>query len=345
MVQSARRKAEPSWDPLMGPGTGCDCVGDWGKGVSELPSRRLDVSAAALGRSLSSSWAGALPESDNSDRHAAGGLGAGVRYCFDDIDQEGSGVGALKGKTALVTGASRGIGRGIARRLAQDGALVAVHYGRNQDAAMETVELVRKEGGRAFPLEAELGVPGDAERLYARFDAEMGRLGEGTQLDILVNNAGASGSARISEVTPELFDRLFAVNTKALLFLVQLGLERMGGGGRIINISSAVTRIAYPRSVIYSMTKGAVDTLTLALAKELGPRGITVNAVAPGFVATDMNAALRDTPQGYAQLAALSVFDRIGRPGDVGDIVAFLASDASRWITGQRIDATGGSML
>ncbi|MEV6655254.1 SDR family oxidoreductase [Streptomyces sp. NPDC051219] len=252
---------------------------------------------------------------------------------------------ALEGKTALVTGASRGIGRGVAQRLAQDGALVAVHYGTRGPAAREVVERIRKDGGRAFSVGAELGVPGDVEALYTAFDAGMADEGEPPVLDILVNNAGASGSGRIDEATPEVFDRLFAINVKAPLFLIQQGLKRMRDGGRIINISSAATRIAFPESVTYAMTKGAVDTLTLAVAKEVGGRGITVNAVAPGFVETDMNARRRETPEAAAALAAYSVFGRTGQPADVADIVAFLASDDSRWITGQYIDATGGTGL
>ncbi|AKJ15786.1 short-chain dehydrogenase (plasmid) [Streptomyces incarnatus] len=254
-------------------------------------------------------------------------------------------MGVLTGKTALVTGASRGIGRTIATKLAQEGALVAVHFHADRAAADKTLDTIASSGGQAFALKAQLGVPQDAETLYGEFDAGLARYGRAPRLDILVNNAGTSGSARIDEVTPELFDRIFAVNAKALLFVVQQGLQRMREGGRIINVSSAATRIAYPESVAYAMSKGAVDTLTLALAKELGPRGITVNAVRPGFIETDMNRAKRSTPEAAAQLASWSVFDRIGQPSDVADIVAFLASDASRWITGQCIDASGGSRL
>jgi 3-oxoacyl-[acyl-carrier protein] reductase len=254
-------------------------------------------------------------------------------------------MGSLTGKTALVTGASRGIGRGIARKLAQQGALVAVHYGENEQAARETLEAIGQEGGQAFPVRAELGVPGDVEALYAQLEDGLARQGQGPELDILVNNAGVSGSARIHEVTPELFDRLFTVNTKSLLFVVQRGLKNLRNEGRIINVSSAATRIAYPDSVVYSMTKGALNTFTLALAKELGPRGITVNAVGPGFVETDMNARKRMTAHATAELAAWSVFNRIGQPSDIAEIVAFLASDASRWITGQCLDASGGSRL
>ncbi|MGW3952338.1 SDR family oxidoreductase [Streptomyces sp. NPDC004752] len=254
-------------------------------------------------------------------------------------------MGELTGRTALVTGASRGIGRAVARRLARDGALVAVHYSSNETAARRTLELIAEDGGQAFRVRSELGVPGDAETLYTRLEEKLADQGAGTDLDILVNNAGISGPARLHDVTPELFDRLFAVNTRAPFFLVQRGLKNLRDGGRIINISSAVTRIAYPESIAYAMAKGALNTFTLALAKELGPRGITVNAVSPGFVETDMNARKRTTPEATAQLAALSVFNRIGHPADIADIIAFLATDRSRWITGQCIDASGGSRL
>ncbi|MER7155130.1 SDR family oxidoreductase [Streptomyces lydicus] len=254
-------------------------------------------------------------------------------------------MGDLNGKTALVTGSSRGIGRGIAQRLAQDGALVAVHYGHNDTAAKETAETIRGAGGRAFIIGAELGVPGDAETLFAAFDDGLAACGAEPGLDILVNNAAISLPGHIDEVTPEEFDRTLAVNTKAPFFLIQHGLRRMRDGGRIINISSAVTTTAFPSTIAYGVSKGAVDTLTLTLAKDLGARGITVNTIAPGFVATDMNAAMRATPEAEAALASISVFNRLGRPADIADVAGFLASDDSRWITGQRFDVTGGSML
>ncbi|PNE37512.1 SDR family oxidoreductase [Streptomyces noursei] len=254
-------------------------------------------------------------------------------------------MGDLYGKTALVTGSSRGIGRGIAQRLAQDGAVVAVHYGSNEGAAKETVEGIRDNGGRAFLIGAELGVPGDAEALFDSFDAGLATAGAEPGLDILVNNAAISLPGHIGEVTTEEFDRTIAINTKAPFFIIQHGLRRMRDGGRIVNISSAVTSTAFPSTIAYGLSKGAIDTLTRTLAKDVGDRGITVNTVAPGFIETDMNAAMRSTPEAHAALAAISVFNRLGRPADVADVVAFLASDDSRWITGQRIDVTGGSML
>ncbi|MFJ4965389.1 3-oxoacyl-[acyl-carrier-protein] reductase FabG [Streptomyces sp. ADI96-02] len=252
---------------------------------------------------------------------------------------------SLAGKVALVTGASRGIGRGIARRLARDGALVAVHYGTREPAALEVVDAIRKDGGRAFAVGAPLGVEGDAEALYGGFAAGMAAEGESPVLDILVNNAGVSGSGRIGAASSENFDRMFAVNVKAPLFLIQRGLELLRDDGRIVNISSAAARIAFPESVTYAMTKGAVETMTRALAKEVAGRGITVNAVVPGFVATDMNAGRRRTPEAAAALAAHSVFGRIGSPADIADVVAFLASADARWVTGQCVDATGGTGL
>ncbi|MGI5375558.1 SDR family oxidoreductase [Streptomyces sp. CA-251387] len=260
---------------------------------------------------------------------------------------------ALTDKIALVTGAGRGIGRGIAERLARDGALVGVHYGHSAAAALEVVAEIRRNGGRAFPVRAELGVPGDADAVFAAFDAGLREQADTAaaadvpgSLDILVNNAGTSGSGPIGEAVPEVFDRMIAVNAKAPFFLTQRALPRLRDGGRIINISSlASRRVAFPESVAYAMSKGALDTMTLCLAKELGGRGITVNTVGPGFVETDMNARRRATPEGRAALAARSVFGRIGKPSDVADVVAFLASDDSRWITGQYLDVSGGTGL
>ncbi|MGY5133610.1 SDR family oxidoreductase [Streptomyces nigrescens] len=257
-------------------------------------------------------------------------------------------MSALSGKTALVTGGSRGIGRAISERLAREGARVGVHYGRDGTAAKETVSAIETGGGQAFAIQAELGVPGDAEALWAAFDEQA----EG--LDILVNNAGINKAAdgtlkRIESVTSEDFDLLFAVNTKAPFFIAQQALPRLRDGGRIINTSTGLTRgAAKPELIAYAMTKGAIDVFTSTLAKDLGPRGITVNAVAPGAVNTDMNAAWL---QGEANAGArqrvreISPLGRIADPTDIGDIVAFLASDDSRWVTGQWIDATGGALL
>ncbi|MFF9064877.1 SDR family oxidoreductase [Streptomyces sp. NPDC014891] len=247
----------------------------------------------------------------------------------------------LAGRTALVTGGSRGIGRAIALRLAADGARVGVHYAANEAAAKETVAAIEAAGGSAFALRTELGVPGDADALWAAFDAGAG---DDHGLDILVNNAGIAGPGLIHEVEEADYDRVFAVNAKAPFFIVQKGLDRLRDGGRIINISSGVTKVAFPGMTAYAAAKGAVEVLTLTLAQTLGSRGITVNAVSPGTIETDIHPWLAD-PAAKAHAAGFSVFNRVGQPGDVADVVGFLASDDARWVTGQNIDASGGSGL
>ncbi|WP_261564422.1 SDR family oxidoreductase [Frankia gtarii] len=252
----------------------------------------------------------------------------------------------LDGRTALVTGASRGIGRSIAQRLADDGALVAVHYGRDEAAAEETVRRITEAGGRAFTVRADLEVPDAAGTLWAAFDAGLAETHVAPGVDILVNNAGISSSSDLPGTAVTEFDRVFAVNIRAPFFVIQESLPRLRDGGRIINISSGVTRIAAPEMVTYAMSKGALNTLSHSLAKGLGARGITVNAVSPGIVDVDSNAMwLRDDPDQLAHWSSFSAFNRVGRPVDVADVVAFIASDEARWIIGQIIDATGGAHL
>ncbi|POX63480.1 short-chain dehydrogenase [Streptomyces sp. Ru62] len=250
----------------------------------------------------------------------------------------------LAGKTALVTGGSRGIGRAISRRLAQDGALVAVHYGHDASAAERTVKEIEADGGRAVAVHAELGVHGDADTLWSAFDRALADRGADGGLDILVNNAGITVPRRIADVTEADYDRVFAINTKAPFFIVQRGLDRLRDGGRIVNISSVATRVAFPAIVSYTMTKAALDYLTLALAQELGPRGITVNAVAPGYTETEINPTLA-VPEIRRRYSEASVFSRLGQPVDIADVVSFVASDDARWVTGQWIDASGGAHL
>ncbi|MEU3947644.1 SDR family oxidoreductase [Streptomyces sp. NPDC029526] len=255
-------------------------------------------------------------------------------------------MGALTGRTALVTGGSRGIGRAVAERLGAEGALVAVHYGRDAAAADEVVGSVRAGGGRAFAVRADLSGPEGVATLWEGYDRQVLEHADGAGLDILVNNAGITPRGEIEETTAEAFDAAVAVNMRAPFFLTQQGLKRLHDGARIINVSSGATRIALTDIIAYAMTKGAVDAFTLTLAKTLGPRGITVNAVAPGIIDTDMNATwLRGNEAAQRSAADLSALGRVGRPEDVADVVAFLASDDARWVTGQVIDATGGSQL
>ncbi|MFG1948852.1 SDR family NAD(P)-dependent oxidoreductase [Nonomuraea sp. NPDC048826] len=242
-------------------------------------------------------------------------------------------------KTALVTGASRGIGRATALRLARDGHRVGVHYGVNEAAAEETVRLIEADGGSAFALRADLGEPEQVEALAAQVARAADRL------DVLVNNAAIAASGPMEQETVETFDRLFAVNVRGLFFLTRLLLPLIPDGGRIVNVTSGVAHIAFPEMIAYSMTKGAVRTFTLALAKEVGPRGITVNDVAPGIIDTDVNADWLSTPEGEAFAKSVHAVNRVGRADEIAEVIAFAASPGASFMTGRTLDATGGANL
>jgi NAD(P)-dependent dehydrogenase (short-subunit alcohol dehydrogenase family) len=249
------------------------------------------------------------------------------------------------GKTALVTGASRGIGRATAVELGREGVLVAVHYAENHGAAEETVTRIEKDGGRAFAVQARLGVPGDVDELFLAVERGLQEHTGSTTLDILINNAAEISPNGIApeDVTPEQFDRFFAVNIKAPFFLVQRALPLLPEGGRIINISSGMTRLAMPQQMVYALTKGALEQLTLHFARHLAPRGITVNTVAPGN--TDNGNPVFRIPGVADRLAQMSAFKRLAKTEDVANVIAFIASAEARWITGAFIDASGGSLL
>ncbi|AXE89714.1 SDR family oxidoreductase [Streptomyces sp. Go-475] len=251
----------------------------------------------------------------------------------------------LRNRTALVTGAGRGIGRGIARRLARDGALVAVNYAADATAARETVTLIEKAGGRAFAVQAELGGPGSVERLLAAVEQGLVERTGAATIDILVNNAAVTGftGAMPDAVTEEMLDRCYTVNAKAPFLLIQKALRFIPDGGRVINISSGMTRSAVPEHIAYAMGKGALEQITRHLAPVLAARGITINTVAPG-VTDNGDPVFRDA-EALRRMAALSVFDRVGTVSDIADVVAFVACDDSRWITGAFLDATGGTLL
>lgn len=251
---------------------------------------------------------------------------------------------ALASKIALVTGASRGIGRAIALRLGGDGALVAVHYNNNRAEADSCVAAIEAAGGTAFAIAADLAEPAGPEQLFAAFDTALRGRGTAVRLDILVNNAGIAGRQAIDVVTEAEFDRLVAINLRAPFFLIQRALPRLAEGGRIVNVTSTAARIGYAETPVYAATKAALQSLTLSTAKRLGARGITVNAVAPGATRTDLNALARD-PESARLIAAETILGRVGEPDDIAAVVAFLVSDAARWITGQVIEASGGLRL
>ncbi|OWT80387.1 MULTISPECIES: SDR family oxidoreductase [unclassified Achromobacter] len=249
----------------------------------------------------------------------------------------------LNGKIALVTGASRGIGRAIASALAQQGASVVIHYKQADDAAASLAAQIRAQGGQAWTVAADLAAP-DGHIVLATGLQAILREARADALDILVNNAGVGLRARIADVRPEDFDRVLQVNLKTPFFLIQKLLPVLRDGGRIINVSSMGTRAAYPEMSVYAPAKAGLEALTLLLAAELGARGITVNAVLPGATATDLNERARD-PEKAKVIAQTVALGRVGQPDDIADIVAFLASDGGRWITGQSIDATGGQRI
>ncbi|HKW28313.1 MAG TPA: SDR family oxidoreductase [Verrucomicrobiae bacterium] len=242
---------------------------------------------------------------------------------------------SLKGKVALVTGASRGIGRAIAERLSRDGAAVAVNYASNAGEARKVVAQIEASGGKAFAIQADVGRVPEIVRL---FDETIARFGK---LDILVNNAGIMPVKLVSAVTEAEFDRIFAVNVKGTFFACQQAATRLAEGGRIINMSSSTTARMMPNYGAYVATKGAVEQLTRSLAGELGPRRITVNIISPGPTDTELFNAGK-TPEQIQQFARASAFGRLGQPMEIAEMVAFLAGEAAGWVTGQNIRVNGG---
>jgi 3-oxoacyl-[acyl-carrier protein] reductase len=248
-------------------------------------------------------------------------------------------------KTALVTGASRGIGRATALALAETGAHVLVHFGRSAQEAESLVSEIQTKGGSANAISADLGIPSGAEQLAKQVRSIVDRL------DVLVLNAGISKAAPIADYTVEVFDNLFATNVRSPFFLVQHLLPTLGEGSNIIVISSLGAHgvvgkpgVENPSLLAYASTKGALETLVKNWAAILGPRGIRVNAVAPGVIDTDMSNFAK-TEQGREVTLGMQALKRIGKPEDVADVVAFLASDKARWITGASIPVDGGSKL
>ncbi len=244
----------------------------------------------------------------------------------------------LSGKIAVVTGASKGIGAGIARGLAAEGAAVVINYASSKDGADRVVTDIKAKGGKAIAVQGDVAKAADVEKLFAETQQAFGRL------DILVNNAGVYNLLPLEGVTEEDFHRHFDINVLGLLLATQKAAQLFGDkGGSVINISSAVTELNPPNSVVYTATKGAVDAVTRVLAKELGPRKIRVNSINPGVIETEGTHAAGVIGSDFEkQLVGLTPLGRIGRPDDITPVAVFLASDESRWVTGDTLVVSGG---
>lgn len=249
----------------------------------------------------------------------------------------------LSGKTALVTGASRGIGRAAALRLARDGAFVVVHYGSSKDAADKVVAEIKADGGAAIAVGADLSRHSEVVRL-AQDVRSILRGGDKRHLDILVNNAGVAEFVDFPGTGEETFDRAFAVNVKAPYFLTQALLDLLPSGGRVIFTTSVVTDVYFAGVPAYAASKGAVDTLIRYLAGELGTRGIRVTGVAPGAIETDM-AAWMASDEGKATAKSIQALQEVGRPAEIADVIGFLAGPDARWLSGAIVNASGGTRL
>src|SRR5882724_4473212 len=246
--------------------------------------------------------------------------------------------GKLSGKVAVVTGASKGIGAGIAKHLAAEGAAVVVNYGSSKEGADKVVDEITKRGGKAIAVQADVAKKKDIERLFADAKKAFGRL------DVLVNNAGVYQFAPLEEATEDEFHREFNINVLGLILATQEAVKHFGAeGGSVINVGSTATDLTPPTTVIYTATKGAVDAITRVLAKELGPRKIRVNAIKPGGVETEGFHTLGMPGSDFEkQMIAQTPLGRIGQPHDIAPAVAFLASPDSAWIPGEILHVAGG---
>jgi len=244
----------------------------------------------------------------------------------------------LSGKVAVVTGASKGIGAGIAKGLAVEGAAVVVNYSSSKDGADRVVAEINSNGARAIAVQGDVAKAADVEKIFAKTKQAFGRL------DILVNNAGVYDLRPLEQVTEEHFHQHFNINVLGLLLATREAAKLFGAeGGSVINIGSGVSDITPPNTVVYTATKGAVDAVTRVLAKELGPRKIRVNSINPGLVETEGTHAMGVIGNEFEkQLVAQTPLGRTGRPSDIAPVAVFLASDDSRWITGDTLPVSGG---
>jgi 3-oxoacyl-[acyl-carrier protein] reductase len=252
----------------------------------------------------------------------------------------------LEGKVALITGAARGIGRSVALRLAREGAMIAMHYGASVDRAKETASEIEALGADVFTLQADLRSVAEIAALFDEFDRQLIERTSEAKFDILINNAGAGGGGTlISDTTEEQFDDAFDLNVKGVFFVSQYAMPRLKDDGRVVNVSSIAARGVTAAGVPYKAAKAALNAITPSLAAELGPRGITVNAVAPGATATDMIQRFMNDENFMRGVRAATALQRLGQPEDVADAITALLSPDCRWITGQIIEASGGARL
>lgn len=242
----------------------------------------------------------------------------------------------LAGKVALITGSSKGIGAEIARRMAEAGARVVVNYAGSEDAAAAVVQSIRDNGGEAVAVQADVSKVADVKRLFAEGIKHFGRI------DVLVNNAGVMINKKIEDATDEDFDHLFGVNVKGVFNTLREAADQLADNGRVINMSSTVLRMMLPTYGLYCGTKAAVEQMTRIFAKEIGHRGITVNSVAPGPTETDLFMEGKSEEM-IDKLISMNAFGRLGQPADIAQVVVFLASDASAWVTAQNICVNGGT--
>ena len=243
-------------------------------------------------------------------------------------------MGSLNGKVAIVTGASNGIGRAIAERLGEDGAIVVVNYNQSNEKAKQVIKDIQAKGGKAVSVQADMSQVADARRLVNETVKQFGRL------DILVNNAGRFMPKALLDTTEADFDQIIALNAKGPCFAMQEAANVLKEGGRIVNISTDGTHLSFPGATAYLGSKGALEQFTKGLAQELAPQGVTVNTVAPGFTETGMM-----TDQFRQTGIQMSPLRRLGLHKDIADVVAFVVSEEARWLTGQNIHAGGGIVM
>lgn len=251
-----------------------------------------------------------------------------------------------KSKIALVTGGSRGLGRNMAIALAKKGIDIVLTYNNNKQSADETVTEIESLGQKALALRLDTGNVKSFDAFLTQVSEHLKEKTGSNNFDFLINNAGTALYAPFAETTEAQFDEVLNIHYKGVFFLTQKALPFLNDGGRIINISSGLARFSFPGSSAYGSMKGAIEVLTRYLAKELGPRGIAANVVAPGAIETDFgNGHVRDDKEVNNQIAGFTALGRVGLPDDIGGVVAFLCTEDARWINGQRIEVSGGMSL